>query len=232
MKKILTIVGALLVLLLGAGGVYAVMNNNTNKQYDEAITKAEKQVKEHKWTDAQNAYKDAAKIKKTDMTTAANEQLTAIMNAETVAGNDQQGAIDILNKSMKQEVTVPVIMDEMNKMKADLQKQLDADKKQADKDGSRSELKKDDETLEAKPEEEKATSEKPETEAPKQEGNTKREQNIAEGNMTVAQARARLAEQGKNIDYVPDPEVQQLIQTVKSRNGASSLSDVATEMRW
>jgi hypothetical protein len=50
--------------------------------------------------------------------------------------------------------------------------------------------------------------------------------------MTVPEARARLAEQGINIDYVPDTEVQNLIQTVKASDGAKSLADVANSMKW
>lgn len=230
MKKILTIIGAVLVLILGAGGVYAVMNNNTNKQYDEAIAKAETKVKEHAWSDAQSAYKDAEKIKKTDMTTAANEQLTAIQNAELIAGNDQQGAIDILDKSMKQSVTVPVIMTEMKTMKEELQKQLDKTKKEESNNGSRSDISSEKDAT--KPDDTTGTQPNVDPANPKQPESNNKEVNAAEGNMTVAEARARLAEQGKNIDFVPDAEVQRLIDAVKASDGAKSLQDIATEMRW
>lgn len=219
MKKLLTIIGAVVVLLLGAGGVYAVMNNNTNKTFDEAITQAEKHVKQHEWEDAKAAYNDAAKAKKTDMTTAANEQITAIQSAETIAGNDQQGAIDILDKSMKQKVTVPVIMTEMKAMKAELQKQLDKAKKDSE-NGSRSDL-----TPEAKPEPQP-------TPDPAPNADKIREQNIAEGNMSVADARARLTEGGVTNSHIPDSEIEQLIKAVKDTNGEKSLKDIAVEMHW
>lgn len=247
MKKILTIIGALLVLILGAGGVYAVMNNNTDKQYNEAITKAEKHVTEHEWKQAQVAYKDAAKIKKTDMTTAADEQLVAIMNAEKIAGNDQKGAIDILKDALKLDVTVPVIDKEIKSMQSELQKQLDEKKKKADqdKDGSRAQKTPEQNKSEATPNSEANNNGNnnpqgevtPGTETDKGEankpGNTDQHAaNVAEGNMTVKEARARLAEQGFNIDYVPDSEVENLIQAVKASNGNKSLADIATSMKW
>lgn len=229
MKKLITIIGAILVLVLGAGGVYAVMNHNTNKEYDTAINKAEKHVKQHEWNDAKAAYNDAAKVKKTDVTTAANEQLVAIMDAEAVAGRDPQGAIDILDKSMKQSVTVPVIMTEMKAMKTELQKQIKTAK---ETNGSRSDISS--EKQSSKPEANQNQNQN--TESGKAEGNTTvdptRQQNIAEGNMTVAQARQRLAEQGNDISFVPDSEVEQLIKTVKASNGDKSLMDVTKEMHW
>ncbi|AIG65879.1 hypothetical protein ACRHK7_01665 [Weissella tructae] len=248
MKKILTIIGALLVLILGAGGVYAVMNNNTDKQYNEAITMAEKHVKEHEWKDAQTAYKDAAKIKKSDMTTAADEQLVAVMNAEKIAGHDQKGALDILKGALKLEVTVPVIDKEIKAMQVDLQKQLDDAKKKAEqnKDGSRSDITSEKSSSEAINEansnqndntnnpqgEVTEPSESNKTESNNAVDADKKAANIAEGKMTVSEARARLAEQGINIDYVPDTEVQNLIQTVNASNGTKSLADVANSMKW
>lgn len=221
MKKTITIIGAIIVLILGAGGVYAVMNNNTNKAYDAAITKAEKHVKQHEWEDAKAAYDEAAKAKKTDMTTAANEQITAIQSAEAVAGNDQQGAIDILDKSMKQKVTVPAVMTEMKAMKAELEKQLEKSKTESNKqdgtNGSRSDL---------------APEKQPTPDANAGTTNPNKDANIAEGNMSVADARARLTDAGVTNSQVPDSEIEQLIKAVKDSNGEKSLKDIALQMKW
>jgi len=223
MKKLLSIIGAILVLVLGAGGVHAVMNHNTNKKYDEAISKAAKHVKEHEWLDAQASYKDAAKAKQTKLTIAAAEQIVDVMNAEKIAGSDQNAAIEILDEALKVKDAVPVINTEIKSMKTELQKQLD--RKETKKDNnSRSDLK-------TAPNANKNEQDKNNNEQKNDNPSNKDSQpKASEAGMTVAQARARLKSQGVDTSFLPDSEIQAALDQV-AKTG-KSLKTIATEMRW